>query len=273
MQNELYNDYGAYEVRFAGGNSGISFGGNQMDMKGNPDYRKDFVDILLKARDQKGNSFFTEDEIKSIAGEEKKGYQKFSEGKPVKEFFGQYLSRVDAALSSGYGRQKIDELYVKEIKERTAFINNFVDNKIQPASVKEFCSTEYGKAFLFDYHNQFNIDIKKATQEDPQGASLFHYLNGRSVQFDNQPEPIAINPNTPFTLQDLKRFIFQTKEAQKQKSGVERRFENVEDCFKNFKSPKDNSHTITWDQPEFSKKPSFDSSIHMNHLKSTILSQ
>ena len=107
MKNELVDGYGAYEVHFARGKSGISFGGNQIDLKkGEKDYRKDFVDILLNARDDKGNPFFTQSEIKSIAGEEKKGYEKFSEGKPVKEFFGQYLPRVNAALSSHYGRQK-----------------------------------------------------------------------------------------------------------------------------------------------------------------------
>ena len=36
MKNELYNGYGAYQLSYAGGKSGLSFGGNQMDMSEAP---------------------------------------------------------------------------------------------------------------------------------------------------------------------------------------------------------------------------------------------
>lgn len=35
MKNELYDGRGAYQLSFAGGQSGFSFGGNQMDMSQN----------------------------------------------------------------------------------------------------------------------------------------------------------------------------------------------------------------------------------------------
>lgn len=152
-------DNDAYGVRFAGGGSGISFGADKKDMKKNLNHRKNFVDILQNARDDKGNPFFTEKEIESIAGEEERGYQKFSNGGPVGKFFGSYRSRVNAALSSSYGRQKIDGLYVKEITEIANFINKMVNEKIQPPNVKKFCSTDYGKALLFDYHYHNQILI------------------------------------------------------------------------------------------------------------------
>jgi uncharacterized protein YwlG (UPF0340 family) len=57
MQNELRNGLGAYELSFAGGESGFSFGGNQIDLSQNMDFAKNIVEILKNATDNKGVVF------------------------------------------------------------------------------------------------------------------------------------------------------------------------------------------------------------------------
>lgn len=70
MKNELKAGLGAYELNFAGGKSGFSFGGNQIDLSKRTPFAANIVDILKNATDSKGVSFFTQDEVLNIAGED-----------------------------------------------------------------------------------------------------------------------------------------------------------------------------------------------------------
>src|SRR4051812_20212437 len=63
MRNELRGGYGAYQLSFAHTKkSGLSFGGNQMDIHGNEDAQNAFSKILTNATDKEGHHYFTGDE-------------------------------------------------------------------------------------------------------------------------------------------------------------------------------------------------------------------
>ncbi|MBA8666879.1 hypothetical protein H1Q59_03105 [Holosporaceae bacterium 'Namur'] len=69
MKNELINGCGAYELSWAGtpttpGKSAPSFGGNQMDIGGNPEARNVLLNIILNAKHDNHKLFFSNEERK-----------------------------------------------------------------------------------------------------------------------------------------------------------------------------------------------------------------
>lgn len=124
MCNELMGGYGAYQISFAGGESGLSFGGNQMDMHGNPDHAKIFLDILEKATNSSGEKIFRKNEIFSSEGKEVFNLREKS--KTPEMVFGKDLDRVNAALSSEYGISSINDAYLVSIKHDIAHVEKTI---------------------------------------------------------------------------------------------------------------------------------------------------
>lgn len=66
MKNELHDGKGAYKLSHAGGESGPSFGGNQMDIAGNEDARKALADIIINAQGKVAELSLSASDIDSI---------------------------------------------------------------------------------------------------------------------------------------------------------------------------------------------------------------
>ena len=91
MSNELHGGYGAYQVSFAGGNSGLSFGGNQMDMYNSLKRANIFSDILKNATTSAGDLIFQTHEIVLITG--KDNIRLMDRGKTLEEVFSKDLDQ------------------------------------------------------------------------------------------------------------------------------------------------------------------------------------
>jgi hypothetical protein len=167
MCNELMGCYGAYQVSFAGGESGLSFGGNQMDMYDKPAYAKIFSDILENATNSDGKIIFQKSEVLSIVGDKDLHLQ--GKGKTPKMVFGKDLDHVNAALSSAYGINAINAAYLRAIKHHITHVETTI-GLMKNSAAKAFYGTDFGKALLFDYHNQYNLN--------PEGPFVFKYIDG-----------------------------------------------------------------------------------------------
>ena len=102
MATELKGGYGAYKLSYAEGNSGFSFGPNQIDLsERTKDETRKFINILENAKDEKGNPILNSSQIKIICGDENSNLSK--KGKTPEAHFGKNLDLINAALSSDYG--------------------------------------------------------------------------------------------------------------------------------------------------------------------------
>lgn len=209
MKNELAGGHGAYELSYAGGKSGFSFGRNQIDLSQNMDFSKKIVDILKNATDSKGVSFFTQDEVLYIAGKDNTNLTQSQ--KTLESAFSDNLPKIQAALSSEYGISKIDELYLHEIETDAKHIETATATaKMKNPAAKAFYETDVGKLLLFDYNNQFYIEL--------DGAFLKKYIDGVlnddvKVVFSTGEEIKA--PIDTYTIEDHKHTFIAQNNMQK----------------------------------------------------------
>ncbi len=103
MENELNKGYGAYQLTLSTADSGLSFGGNQMDLSEENEARQLFMNIIENARDNNSQKFFNNQGINSI-----KLIKIASKGQSPETVFGKLLTKINAALSSQYGMTKIN---------------------------------------------------------------------------------------------------------------------------------------------------------------------
>lgn len=218
MQNELRNGYGAYEVSYAGGKSGISFGANQMDLSEDLEVVNLFIDILSKAIDNAGNLIFTQNEILSL----KKNDMLSQKKQTLENIFGNNLIRVNMALSSDYGRAAIDAAYLVEMTQRAAHIEKVIQYIKNPAA-REFYDSDLGGVLLFDYHNQYNLAF--------HGPLLENYIDGK---FNHKAKTVfttgekIIAPTDLYTLEHHKQYIRSTKQWYLHQENCENRLRNIE---------------------------------------------
>jgi hypothetical protein len=215
MCNELMGGYGAYKVSFAGGESGLSFGGNQMDMYNNPDHAKIFSDILKNATNSDGKKIFEDHEIKLICGKDNLLLQKRAE--TPKKTFGENLDRVNAALSSEYGIKAINAAYVHSIQHHKIHVEAVIGLMINPAA-KAFYGTDFGKALLFDYHNQYDLD--------PEGQLMFNYIDGifnGKTRIDVATKEQITASTDRYAFSDHQRFMRSTLQWAKNSALIESR--------------------------------------------------
>lgn len=202
MQTELQNGLGAYEVSLADGSSGISFGGNQMDLaKGDSKYREIFFDILARAKmsdggggsrsvggdrgdrsDSAGNSgnggsgnkIFSDVDLSNI----KALPLLFKTGHRPQLIFGGYLPKINQALSSKYGIEKLNEVYRLELKKILTHVERAIMHITNVRNRKIIAASDEWKVRLADYHNQFYLDTGKS-------GKLISYLSGNEVVLRN----------------------------------------------------------------------------------------
>lgn len=230
MDNELENGYGAYKVSYAGANnpqknqSGLSYGPNQRDMSKRLDAALDFMDILIKVTDKKGDLIFTLDEVNTICGG-KDGNNIREPHKTAKQIFGKDLDRVNAALRSEYGIRKINELYLNDLNRETAQLDTFI-SKIRNPAAKLFYMSDYGKAYLYDFKNQFGL-----TTDWKEGKFLHDYLNGDlngRIRIDYSTKQEYTASLIRYSIEDHVKFIRGTREWKEKTVPVEDRLKKTE---------------------------------------------
>lgn len=168
MKNELRDGKGAYELSYAGkGESGPSLGGNQMDIAQNPDARKALRDIVKNAKDNNGSPILNDieqDKVIEILDVTKP--EENLRGNSEKIFGASLLPKINNAIASGYGVQRVNEVYAMDMKERAKHIENVISG-IKDPKAKAFYDSDLGRALLFDYHNQYNFNTKGNSEKAP----------------------------------------------------------------------------------------------------------
>lgn len=205
MNNELRNGYGAYELSYAGGKSGFSFGGNQMDMsKKKKETIKLFIDILNNANDSTGNKILTKDEINTIVGD--KNVNLKTTGQSLENVFGKNLLSINMALSCEYGKKVINQAYFDEIKSGADHIENVIQ-KIQNPAAKKFYDSDLGRTLLFDYHNQFGLKLDNTFIKEYVDGKL---NNKERTHYKTKEKIVA--PLDTYTFEHHREYIRSTKQ-------------------------------------------------------------
>jgi hypothetical protein len=138
------------------------------------------------------------------------------------------LPKIQAALSSQYGINKINEIYLHEVESSAKHIE-IATAKMQNPAAKAFYETDVGKLLLFDYNNQFYID--------PNGSFLQKYIDGAfnddaKVIYSTGEEITA--PIDTYTIEDHKAFIYSTKQYAENPDDCIRRLNNLDAIIENY---------------------------------------
>lgn len=214
--NELRKGYGAYELSWAEiGKSGPSFGGNQMDISVNAKGREILLDIVNYAKIN-GQDIFTKDEKNDIKTKLDKPEEMSS--KRAEKVFGKNAEKINTALSSEYGINKINSVYTEQVKEKAKHIEEIVNNIKHPGA-KEFYNSDYGKTLLFDYHNQYHLD---------KDGPLNKYINGESITRANQELSLK---SDSYSFKDHLAYMLGTTYAVNNAINVKTRLENIKNYF------------------------------------------
>ncbi|MGH7771541.1 MAG: hypothetical protein ACREQA_04835, partial [Candidatus Binatia bacterium] len=219
MRNELYNGDGGYEISHARvGRSGYSFGPVQWDLstghvikKGNTPEETVTVESLLtgilsNAKDNAGDRVVSNEQrdhlLSTVA----------TKGATLTEA---EKATINAALSSDYGVQAINDAYLIELDTKVARIDALVAElrgvgREQAADFIEHNQTM--QLLLIDYDNQFGIsgiDVNGTVVPDSENAKLLRYLKGEEVRLEGVP----VKLDGDLDLGDFGNFVFQTKYA------------------------------------------------------------
>lgn len=142
IQRELGGVSNGYNIVNAGtGNSGWSFGGHQMDVGNNTNAAA----LLQKIVDhQHGDGYYNtiKPQVEMI--------------KNPNSLDATTKNKIDVALSSDYGKQQINQQFVKDINNITYHINNVESSLGIKLSQGE-------KLMLADYHNQYGLSITNSS--------------------------------------------------------------------------------------------------------------
>src|SRR6266508_4558935 len=177
QQNEL-GGASPYQLIFAGGKSGYSFGVSQLDVSHNSLALATFKDILLNAVDFEG--FYIIDDLNPAT---QRGTVNNIQDTKILDLVNKALNPaggtsltsddinlINVALSSEYGKQQIelaDDAQLTTDLDAANRVINLVGGVDQA-----FLMTDLGKLFLADYENQFHID--------PDGL-LEQFIRGQPV--------------------------------------------------------------------------------------------
>ena len=243
MKTELNNGLSAYEVnRAPTGTSGLTFGGNQMDLaNGKPEEqifkKKLFLDILKNASDTTGNKILNGFEYENIESNKKVT----EKGLKPETVFGNLLPKVNDALSSEYGRQKINEAYIPVLKGKIAHVDGIIKSLTNEANRNELQSNEELQIRLVDYHNQFGLD---------RNGAMHRLLNGEKIKVYGKNK---IKLDEVINKNGIEKFIKTTQfynETPQGKKAVDIRLEKLDNHFEGNDVPS-LSKTFKTDQLDF----------------------
>ncbi len=173
VKNELGGVSDGYMLSHAGtGNSGWSFGAHQYDLSVNSDGRALIKDIL---DNEYGTQYYLniEDDL-TVA-------------RDSTSLSSETINEINQALSSDYGKEKINEDFIKAVNEITEHIDN-VETRLNT----ELSDGE--KLMLADYHNQYGLSLNSSSS-----AALINKMSD------------TLTANGDITKEDLKGFFEETK--------------------------------------------------------------
>lgn len=230
MRNELKKGKGGYKFSWAQTKkSGPSFGGNQMDIAHNKYGREILLDIVSNALDKDGQPILSSELIKEI--ERILQSPGLMIGKPLEAVFDFVAAdKVRAAVSSKYGKQKIDEAYIEEVISRAKTVEKFIAN-LKDGPGKKFAESRSGKCYLFDYGNQYTLS---------RDGPLHKHLSGEEAKLKSG-KIIPAFSKPKFTRKDFGVFLRSLEYYQRRPDDVDRRIENIEEYLKKEEKPKNSN--------------------------------
>jgi hypothetical protein len=214
VRDELGGVSNGYDLEHSTGNSGYSFGGNQMDLgSGNHEHYFSMVkDILTNARDANGNAIVPNgadyaDQIHDAL---------VSKGDP-NALSVDDKALVNAALGSDYGREQIDSAFPGAVQHTIDHVWDVV-SALPPGAVRDdLTQSPEMQATLADYDNQLHID--------PHGV-LEQFLHGQPITFADGTQAQLTDG---LTQQQLFDFIQHQHEFQERPQEFETRYlENLQ---------------------------------------------
>jgi Ca2+-binding RTX toxin-like protein len=221
-KTELQDGAGAYNLSFAGGKSGFSYGGNQMDLGGRDEKHEadvKFIEILKNACDSNGKRIVNPELLDTKIIEKR---EHTAIGVPLEAKFNkQELAQINAALSSDYGRKVIDAAYKKEIKDTITHVELVIKNDIKNPEIQKELSNEVWKVRLADYHNQMVLG---------RGGPLVKFFNGEAVelrQSNGSTKKVSYQKDATL-LNNFNDFFRSTKEYSQSSKAMENRLEKRE---------------------------------------------
>ncbi len=149
-------------------NSGYSFGGNQMDLANGGAKGMDLLkDIVAHATYMSGQPIVADPSgflSRVDTGLHSKGNPHALSDKDI--------DIINLALSSDYGKDKINEAFVEHVHESIAHVNGIIMGLPDGAVKEALLASPEMQVILNDYHNQLNLS--------PNGA-MSDFLHGQSV--------------------------------------------------------------------------------------------
>ncbi|MDI6761508.1 MAG: calcium-binding protein, partial [Thermodesulfobacteriota bacterium] len=236
IKNELSGDVSkAYKLSNAKtSNSGYSFGQPQWDLANNSRIRDPLEDILKKASGADGYLIFDTNKDGSLDANETQviiGIQDIVKIKnqnltsEQKEYINSKKSLIDRALSSNYGKVKIDNEFDNDLDRKLSRLNDLLNElrangKTQIADYIE--NNPFMQMALVDYDNQLYIQGIDGTGE--ADGLLLRYFKGEKVELGYGKE---VQIRGEFGLEDYLNFYLNTKEGQDRPNVLVRRFSNI----------------------------------------------
>lgn len=179
LKNELGDVSNGYELSHAQtGKSGWSFGGHQMDLSINKEGMNLLKDIVTH---HYGSSYWTPELEASL----KVANSPNSISETTKE-------EINKALSSEYGRTKINENFVGSISQIVNHIDE-VEKRLQEIN-PDIKLSNGEKLMLADYHNQYNLSLNSQSN-----GSMLKKLED------------CVSKNGDISIEDIKSFFEETK--------------------------------------------------------------
>jgi hypothetical protein len=212
----------AYSLSFAApgrSNSGWSFGWTQIDLSEcGEDLVEAFRDILLNAKTRTdANSFVIangQTDAQRLEAVNALVDKATTKDETIFDPNSSNKSLIDEALDSAYGHGKVDGLVDVQLQSLVARANQVIALSGLSQVDRNFLSTDLGKLFLCDYHNQLNIT---------PGGALEQFVQGGAANLGREP----VMKIGDLGVGDLLNFYFRTLNAWRLPSDPIRRFATV----------------------------------------------
>ncbi|PIR39166.1 MAG: hypothetical protein COV35_01210 [Alphaproteobacteria bacterium CG11_big_fil_rev_8_21_14_0_20_39_49] len=233
VKNELGGVSDGYELVHAGGNSGYSFGGNQMDLAVNSHARTVLRDILINAKDDNDNLIFVD------GNQFYNDHQSEIEPQSNPNALSQAnIDLISQALSSDYGKSKLHEEFKDEVIERVQYVNDIIESLPDGNIKSSLENSQEMKSYLIDYHNQFNISINGKMHDFLKGELVSTY-EGTPMQLDGM-----------ITSDDIRLFVSRTLQSVNNPFAFNNRYDNtaqtlLDEGIGKFFSGNDSNNTFT----------------------------
>jgi len=210
LKNELGGVSNGYELVHAGGNSGYSFGGNQMDVSVNENGRTILRDILVNATDSNGVHIFIDGGV--FYDENKTRIEAAGTPDALTTF---EINQINSAIYSTYGILATNQAFANEVPERIAHVDSIINNLPTGVIKDTIISSEELRVFLNDYNNQFYISAN---------GKMHNFLKGKLVSLTGG----NVQLTGMIDAEDIIDFVSKTLWSQNNPTAFQNRYNSTE---------------------------------------------